>query len=103
MNSESKQIQVLRERYRDSLPEKSALITQHIQTLLDTNIDDLSEVFEEIRQDIHKLAGSLGMYGYSELAVIARRAMSIIDGDDKSGLEHELLNFRNLLIEQTKS
>lgn len=101
MNSDSNEIQTLRDRYKESLYEKSNTINEHLHLLLDN--DESLNIVGPLRDDLHKLAGSLGMYGYSGLAKIARQAMNIIDEGDVGSLEHELLNLRNLLREHSKS
>ena len=102
MNTESPQIQRLRERFKSSMPEKANLLTQHLHVLLDHE-EPIPEAYEAIKEDVHKLAGSLGMYGYSDLAKTARKVMEIIDDQDNDGLQHELLNLRNLLVHYSKS
>ena len=61
MNTESQQIQRLRERFKSSMPEKANLLTQHLHVLLDHE-EPIPEAYEAIKEDVHKLAGSLGMY-----------------------------------------
>ncbi len=96
MTSESQQIQELRERYKGSMPEKANMLTKHLHALLD-HAEPPQEVYDVIKDDVHKLAGSLGMYGYADLAKVARDAMSTINEQDADRLQHELLNLRNLL------
>lgn len=102
MTSESTQIQQLRERYISSMPEKATMITNHIHVLLDQDTPS-QETYDIIREDAHKLAGSLGMYGYNDIASVARKIMSIIDQSDAENLQLELLNLRNLLRQLAKS
>ena len=102
MTSESAQVQQLRERYISSMPEKATMITEHIHVLLDQDSPN-QETYDLIREDAHKLAGSLGMYGYNDIASVARNIMSIIDQGDAEQLQLELLNLRNLLRQLIKS
>lgn len=79
MREDSPQIQQLKERYRQSFPEKLEII----QKARSGVVDDNELTFA--REELHKLAGSSGMYGYPDLAANCRSAMEILDSGDVSG------------------
>ncbi|MCH2189959.1 MAG: Hpt domain-containing protein [Gammaproteobacteria bacterium] len=82
MTEDSPQIQQLKVRYRQSFPEKLAIIRKARSELLQENNITFA------REELHKLAGSSGMYGYSELAANCRSAMEKLDTRDSlSSLE----------------
>ncbi|MBX2849630.1 MAG: Hpt domain-containing protein [Acidiferrobacterales bacterium] len=102
MSAGSNQIQRLQERYKSSMPEKAKLLTEHLHILIDNEVPS-QNLYDVVREDVHKLAGSLGMYGYSDIAEVARDVMCIIDEQDAERLAIELLNLRNLLRQQANS
>lgn len=74
MTRESKQVQALKERYRASFGEKVDVLKT---LLLQVNQNEGVEgVLRDGHETLHKLAGSLGMYGYDEIALICRDAMA---------------------------
>ncbi len=75
MGSDSPQVQELKKRYRASFPEKLTVI-QNIRMSLEVDNDTTLA-----RDELHKLAGSSGMYGYQEIASNCREAMTHIDND----------------------
>ena len=72
--TDSPQVQALKERYKASLPEKVELIREQIELVYAASASD--ESIEEASQVLHKLAGSSGMYGYDDINVLCRAAMS---------------------------
>lgn len=102
MSSESQSIQTLLSRYKRSMPEKAEIVSKHLDMLFD-NDGVSSEVMDEIRENLHKLAGSSGMYGYDDLAEITRNAMQTADKRNVTGLQQELMVIRNLLRQYAKS
>lgn len=80
MNIDSPQVQALKQRYRDSLKEKSLVVTEMLDQL--GRVEDLLP----IREELHKLAGSSGMYGYSDISETCREAIKSIDDGKESAL-----------------
>ncbi len=102
MNSDSHQIQALKNRYKSSLSEKAETIGEHLEAVSDSDQVDITKL-EIIRNDLHKFAGSSGMYGYDDIADIARNAMAIIDGHNIEQLHYKLIDLRDLLYEHANS
>ena len=94
---DSIQVKLLRERYKQSLPDKSRIIDQHLTTL--AKLDSSDEVLlKEIREDLHKFAGSSGMYGYTDIASSSREAMTTVDVLNLSELTAQLTELRDLFL-----
>ncbi len=89
MSTDSPQVAAIKERYKASFPEKVEVIRTALNSVFDN--DDL----EPVKEELHKLAGSLGMYGYQELAAHCRSAMEHIDQRNRG----ELINDLNAVIE----
>ena len=105
MSQDSPQIQQLKTRYRTSLPEKSAQIAKLQIVLLDGQAE-LPQVLQELHEYLHKLAGSAGMYGYDDIAVLARTTMALIVMQPAATTEihqvdAELSKIRSLLLEHS--
>ncbi len=96
-DSESPQIQALKERYKASIPGKIELIQEHVELVLTDPAD--SDSIGEAHQTLHKLAGSSGMYGYDDVNVLCRDAMSRLDVNNIEG-SVEALNKVVELLEQ---
>jgi len=96
MNNESIEIQAIKSRYKSSLVEKAEMINSYINQVLDTDFSEI-EVYENLNGDLHKLAGSSGMYGYQDIADISRSSMKCIVNGDKETLQTNLVSLRNLL------
>ena len=80
---DSPQIQQLKQRYRQSFPEKLSIIENIKQGIIESNSID------EAKSELHKLAGSSGMYGYPDLAQNCRDAMQKIDdGNTNQAISH---------------
>lgn len=60
----------------------------------------LPELYSEIHAELHKLAGSLGMYEYDDLAAQARSAMKSAQSCEKDQLEEGLMKLSLLFLEQ---
>ena len=100
MKQESIQEQQLRQRYKNSFVQKAG----QIDILLGRMAEDRSKSdspLEDIHEYLHKLAGSSGMYGFLDIAELARTAMREFDQDipwDGSGrLKARLKDIRDLL------
>ncbi len=94
MSTDSPQVQALKERYKESFQEKL--------TVVQSMLDDMGrmEDFTSIREELHKLAGSSGMYGYSDISGACRSAIECIDDDHESGLAMFLSHLIGLLEQQ---
>ena len=85
MTQDSPQVQAIRARFKNSFAEKKQLIDQHQLNIQDVESQEgmsLKDVFELAHTDLHKLAGSFGMYGYSDVALICRSAMKATANED---------------------
>ena len=86
MNTDSPQVQQLKLRYRASFRDKAAEL-QRFASELSAISKRQAEHLAEARAFLHKLAGSAGMYGYQNIADLARGAMHDID----NGLNPQLI------------
>lgn len=89
----SPQIQAIRERYKSSLPEKAELIAEQIDLISSSKAGSL----DECHGVLHKLAGSSGMYGYEDIALLCRSAMARVQDMDTIQLLNELTDLKDLL------
>ena len=89
MLQDSIQVQKLKRAYRASFTEKSAELSKVIDRL-DANSPPSDELLQKIGEYLHKLAGSLAMYGYLEQAETAQLVMNIIASKTGSTLCIEL-------------
>ena len=101
MSTDSPQVAALKIRYQSSFSEKSTAVAE-FQTILAS--EDSTYCFSRVNQNsetvgdyLHKLAGSAGMYGYDDIAQIARTGMTQHKQEDLSGLQHSLKQIRDLL------
>jgi len=79
MSSDSPQIMAIRSRYKASFNEKKQLVDEYIERLSDKPTDKL--ILSELHGELHKLAGSSGMYGYDDISCLCRRIMQEIVND----------------------
>ncbi len=89
--NDSPQIQAIKERYKASFGEKKAIVEQIVMDL--GSGDDL----QPAREELHKLAGSSGMYGYDDIALVCRMAMREIDTKEMDDLKYSLNKLIKLL------
>ena len=68
--SATKQLEALYQKYRDSLPEKIAVI----KTAFDKSISEnySTDSLKELKFMVHNLAGSAAMHGFNEISSCAR-------------------------------
>lgn len=101
MSIESPQVAALRIRYQSSFSEKSAAIAEFQNLFNDQEQPSCLSVLngnsETTGDYLHKLAGSAGMYGYDDIAALARQAMSQCKQEDLGGLLLSLQQLRDLL------
>ncbi len=99
---ESPQIQAIRSRYRASLNDKAQMISVHVKAISDIGVKTQSVEQEKLslqslRDDLHKLAGSSGMYGYDDVSVVCRDIMRAIDDADIKNAKQLLVELQQLL------
>ena len=91
----------IKKAYRASFTSKAAELSEFI-TALEVSSNLSSELLSEIGQYLHRLAGSLAMYGYREPAEMSQRAIHIVAATDESDLcaeiKQSLSEIRNLLL-----
>lgn len=75
--SESPQVKALKERYKQSFMDKIELLNSQLVNL-NQGVDNLVEIHE----NLHKLAGSSGMYGYSDVSDLCRQTMGSCAGQN---------------------
>jgi len=82
MVNDSPQIQAIRARFRNSFNEKKQMIDTFIAGVEASkkqgNDALLKSELESCHAELHKLAGSFGMYGYSDVAETCRAGMKAI-------------------------
>jgi len=101
MKPESPKIADIRERFKSSLLDKADVLGGYLDKIVES--EELNvELLSELREDLHKLAGSTGMYGYDDLAKMSREAMDLIDAGDEFGSEQKVLAIHNLLKQYAK-
>ena len=96
--SESPQVAAIRARYQTSLMEKSQLIDNHAKAVNKANSEAaMQAATHELREDLHKLAGSSGMYGYTDISEVCRKAMRVVDNNVTDELESCLAELQDLI------
>ena len=79
---ESPQIAAIRARYQSSLTEKLQLLSTRIDSLSKARDEQASDLArQELRENLHKLAGSSGMYGYDDISLLCRSIMREISNN----------------------
>ena len=100
MSQDSTEVQKLKRAYRASFTDKSAELSEFINSL-DQNNTSAQELSRKIYQCLHKLAGSLAMYDYQKHAEMAQEGMKIITAKTESApypeLQQSLCGLRDLL------
>lgn len=92
--SDSPQIQAIKERYKASFPEKIEIL-EGLKASAEQN-----QKLEIAKEELHKLAGSSGMYGYDDLSYLCRVGMRNVDQGDSNALLSTIDKIIDLL-EQT--
>ena len=99
--TESPQVLALRQRYQQSLTEKSSVVSEFLSQISDAaqqaNWQLSDELVNSIGEYLHKLAGSAGMYGYADVAQLARTALAANRQSDSATLHAHLDELRSLL------
>ena len=82
MLNDSPQVQAIRARFRNSFDEKKQIIDTFLSNLevFQKQGDDglLGDELESCHAELHKFAGSFGMYGYTEISGKCRAVMKAI-------------------------
>lgn len=97
MNQESPQIKAIKARYKVSLSEKADMLANHLD-ILDNDSQRHSRQFNDLSEDLHKLAGSSGMYGYEDIALLARSVMTMIEQNQHAQALDGVRELRDLLL-----
>jgi hypothetical protein len=82
---ESPQIAAIKERYKMSFDEKIALLKTH-----HSGLSEGAYSMPEIHANLHKLAGSSGMYGYGDINNLCRAAMASATAKKTSDLASDI-------------
>jgi len=100
MPQNSPQIQAIIDRYKASFVEKKQMIDEHGESIESNNTDEQN--LEIIHGDLHKLAGSAGMYEFDDIAKFARDGMANIR---QSEFDKLLINIKKIsqLLEEYSS
>lgn len=83
------------ERFRHTFAQQVAVLEQATQVLFTGSLSD--ELRQTARQDAHKLAGSLGTFGYPEGSKLARKIEQLLLNEATLGQE-QALRFQQLVI-----
>lgn len=102
MEDDSPQIKAIRARYKTGLHEKAELIEQYKAELCDGCSENAHQDHALFRAELHKLAGSSGMYGYHDVCDLCRHAMSCIDNKDLAELTSAATELHELLLRYSK-
>jgi len=94
---ESPQVAAIRARYQSSLKDKAEMLAAHTAALVASKDNNLDLTLEALRDDLHKLAGSSGMYGYEDISKVCRHAMRAIDEEKLEDLDQHLHEAQQLL------
>lgn len=93
MYQESDQVKDLKLKYQRSLDEKADVLASYAALLLNDEGEILSvndELQQELHEQLHKLAGSTGMYGYSKLSQKCRKVMALVQQNKFEKLHENL-------------
>jgi len=101
MSNDSPQIVALRARYKASFNEKKDIIDGFIKQLQKQQSDE--SVLSSLHGELHKLAGSSGMYGYDDISVKCRNIMQEILNDCFHEVLSDLTQLSELLSEYMDS
>jgi len=77
MLNDSPQVAAIRARYKASFVEKKQMIDSYLSQF--DNESERGEALPAFHAELHKLAGSSGMYGYDDVSVLCRDVMQHIN------------------------
>lgn len=95
MSQDSPQIQAIKARYKASLPEKAELLMSLLKPA------EVGENLVLLHEELHKFAGSSGMYSYDDISDLCRKAMRSIDQNNIEDLQKELRQLIELVEQQS--
>ncbi len=93
---DSPQVRAIRARYQQSFSDKASELGALQSALLEGRGENPES---ELNEYLHKLAGSSGMYGYSDLSQVCREAMAAIESGNDTNLARSLEQVQALLTE----
>jgi len=96
MDTDNPKLVQIKERYRLSLTDKAQSFKSKLD-LLSKPEQDIEQTVYELKDMLHKLAGSAGMYGYSQISQDARSALDSCNQDDVDDLKVRLKRLQSLL------
>lgn len=96
MSQDSLQILSIKNKYKASFPMKISLMIGVKESVLSGTPESLVNAHEEL----HKLAGSAGMYGYSDIASLCRLSMEQINKQSTTEVLTSLEQLISLLNEK---
>ncbi|MFT5572482.1 MAG: phage-related minor tail protein [Cryomorphaceae bacterium] len=101
VTQDSNQVQALRQRYKTSLSAKSESISEYVKNI-SASTQPNTPILNALHADLHKLAGSSGMYGYIDIAQLTRAAMQDIAEQSDSALLQRMRDLGDLLEHHAK-
>jgi chemotaxis protein histidine kinase CheA len=101
MTQDSDQVRALRQRYKTSLLAKADSIKEQVHEIAVSEHAN-TQLLNALHADLHKLAGSSGMYGYTDIAELTRAAMQDIAEQSNSELLKHLRKLTDLLEHHAK-
>lgn len=95
---ESPQVAAIRARYQSNLMEKAKLLATRSDAIRKAQSEQvLQQARQDLREDLHKLAGSSGMYGYNDISALCRKAMSDVDDNDAGELDKCMAELQDVI------
>lgn len=95
--SDSAEVLAIKARYRRSMGDKAKQVAQQLNALQAANAQATHALRQSLHDDLHKLAGSSGMYGYHDIAQCAQHAMIKLAEHNLVDLEQHLAELQMLL------
>lgn len=97
MQDKLEQIQKLKEKYRDSFSNKKNQTEDYIKLIMESQENINETVLNDVHEYMHKLSGSSGMYGYADIAKIARGVMSLCKASNGKSINSDLVDLLSQL------
>lgn len=98
----SVKIQMIRNKYKCSLSNKSEKIGQLVALILGESLPS-EELMNDVYGYLHNLAGSSGMYGYDDIAKLSSAAMLEAKNNQRQILVTQLQQLQSLLHKHANS
>jgi len=94
--TDSPQIKALKERYKDSFSEKINDLEECLHAVQSESATHEDVI--KLRDLLHKIAGSSGMYGYNDISVLSRASMNLAERiENLNEIEDLSLNVKQLI------